>query len=55
MTYRIVGVDEFDIVIQFRKNNEEILFESYQKAEDYLDYIHQQKVIPSQYELVIKN
>ncbi|KHE72523.1 hypothetical protein [Halobacillus sp. BBL2006] len=53
MTYRIVGVDEQHIVIEFWKNNEEITFEKYEEAEKYRRYILSKAVIPRKYELEI--
>lgn len=55
MTYRIIGVDDYHIVLEFRKNNQEIKFDSYESAQKYLKYIESEKVIPSQYELLIKD
>lgn len=54
MTYRIVGVDERHIVIEFRKDDEEIVFDDYHEAEEYIKHIKSSEVIPSQYKLEIK-
>ncbi|UOQ45337.1 hypothetical protein MUN89_05150 [Halobacillus salinarum] len=54
MIYRIIGVDHHHIVIEFRKNNAEILFHSYEEAEEYLQRIQQENVIPEKYQLKIQ-
>ncbi|ARI76059.1 hypothetical protein [Halobacillus mangrovi] len=53
MTYRIVGVDEQHIVIEFWKNNRELTFETYEEAQKYMRYIQSKAVIPGRYELEI--
>ncbi|MGI8316601.1 hypothetical protein [Halobacillus mangrovi] len=53
MTYRIVGVDEQHIVIEFWKNNKELTFENYEEAQKYKRYIQSKAVIPGKYELEI--
>lgn len=54
MLYRIVGVDEQHVIIEFRKNNEEMTFQTYEEAEKYLYQIKQEGIIPDQYKLEIK-
>ncbi|MGP4069338.1 MULTISPECIES: hypothetical protein [Halobacillus] len=54
MTYRIVGVDDYNIVIEFRKDNKEITFKSYDEAEKYKQLITKEAIIPSKYKLTIK-
>ncbi|WP_164908565.1 hypothetical protein [Halobacillus litoralis] len=54
MVYRIVGVDDQHIVIEFRRNDEEVTFESYEEAEEYLQHIKSEGVIPSKYTLEIQ-
>lgn len=53
MLYRIVGKDGPRIVIQFMKRNVELTFQTYREAEDYLEEIRKEKVIPGKYNLEI--
>lgn len=53
MLYRIVGIDGSRVVIQFRKNREEITFRRYDSAREYLQVIKSEKVIPDKYHLEI--
>ena len=54
MTYRIIGVDDRHVVIEFRKNGEEMYFDSYQEAEQYMEKIKKEAVLPSKYKLTIE-
>lgn len=54
MTYHIVGVDERHIVIEFRKDDEELTFSDYEIAQKYLNDIKNNGVIPSRYQLQIR-
>ena len=53
MKYRIIGVEKKQIVLEFMKNNEEIIFDTYEEAEKYLKKIIQEAIIPSKYTLKI--
>ncbi|MFQ3546601.1 hypothetical protein Q7A53_21195 [Halobacillus rhizosphaerae] len=53
MKYRIIGIETHQIVLEFRKNNKEITFDTYEEAEKYLNKIIQEAIIPSKYTLKI--
>ncbi|WP_231622342.1 hypothetical protein [Halobacillus karajensis] len=53
--YRIVGRDSHQIVLEFRKDNKELVFQEYAEAEQYLKRIKQANIIPQQYKLEIRS
>ncbi|WP_258871027.1 hypothetical protein [Halobacillus trueperi] len=43
------------MVIEFRKDNKDLVFDKYAEAEEYLKKIKQEDIIPKKYQLLIQD
>ncbi|WP_079525986.1 hypothetical protein [Halobacillus hunanensis] len=55
MNYIIIATDDNGLRIEFDKNEQELLFESYEEAQQFMDHIKESKVLPEKkYKFIIE-